>query len=121
VSARRPRRGSLPPSGTVTRGGQGLSAAQVSARHAAQLGRCMVCGRETPLHEMQRDHDHALAVTHGHPHDVGCARCFRALLCRPCNSMLGFASDDPTRLRAGADYVEAFRARTAAVAARRAP
>ena len=33
----------------------------------------------------------------------------RALLCSTCNSMLGFAKDNPALLRAGALYLEIFK------------
>ena len=47
------------------------------------------------------DHNHACCPGH-----VGCSKCVRGLLCRGCNSAIGFAKDDPIRLRALADYLE---------------
>ncbi len=53
------------------------------------------------------DHSHALARQHGHPEERGCLRCFRGILCKGCNLMLGWARDDPERLETGAAYVRA--------------
>ena len=35
------------------------------------------------------DHDHTLALEHGHDPKVGCIACVRALLCGPCNQTIG--------------------------------
>lgn len=87
----------------------GLSTDDVAAMVRAQSGRCLVCARA--LREPQVDHDHELARLHGHPEGRGCPLCVRGLLCRQCNSMLGFARDDPDTLRSAADYIEEARAR----------
>jgi hypothetical protein len=64
----------------------------------------MVC--EGPLlEEWAVDHDHALAELHGHDPRTGCARCFRGILCKACNLMLGWARDRPEVLTRGAAYV----------------
>jgi hypothetical protein len=68
--------------------------------HAAQGGKCAVCGRTT-------------AEAGGHPH-LSVDHChrtgqIRALLCHPCNAAMGNAGDDPQRLRDLADYLERHR------------
>ena len=68
----------------------------------------MIC--QDPLtSDWAADHDHALAAEHGHDPRRGCRRCFRALLCRGCNLMLGWARDRPEVLERGADYLRAVR------------
>lgn len=65
---------------------------------AAQKGLCAICG--DPLqrgHRTHVDHDHAT-------HKV------RALLCRHCNLILGYAKDQPSRLRAAILYLEGHHA-----------
>ena len=61
---------------------------------AAQGGGCGICGRpprdDISLHV---DHDHATGA-------------LRRLLCFSCNNLLGDAGDDPSRLRAAADYLD---------------
>ena len=59
------------------------------ARAAAQVGVCAICGD-------------VRALVHDHCH----TKTARDLLCARCNTMLGFAQDDPIRLRAAADYLE---------------
>lgn len=100
------RGGSLRTSGLGAR--HGLTEAQVLARFRDQGGACFVCRR--PMQDPQVDHDHRLAVVHGHAADVGCSRCFRALLCNRCNSILGFADDSTVVLLAAVDYLERWRA-----------
>lgn len=50
-----------------------------------------------PLHV---DHDHACCSG-----AKTCGQCIRGLLCKPCNTMLGNAFDDPRRLAAGILYL----------------
>src|SRR5713226_8615930 len=52
--------------------------------------KCEVCNKET---ELCFDHCHITGF-------------FRGWICRPCNSTLGWARDDPDRLHALADYIE---------------
>lgn len=68
-----------------------------------QEPRCAICGSEEWL---VLDHKHGLDCEAGHKGSSGCPRCFRGLLCSGCNSTLGFARDDPNRLRRAADYLE---------------
>jgi hypothetical protein len=92
---------------TPARGRHGLSPAEFDVILAAQGGVCPICGRVADRWDV--DHDHVLAMTHGHDPDVGCKRCVRAILCRQDNSMLGFAGDDADRLRAAAAYLDHYR------------
>ncbi len=62
------------------------------------------------------DHDHELAALHGHDARHGCPRCFRGILCKACNLMLGWARDNPKTLETGAAYI-----RTAREASNRVP
>lgn len=76
-------------------GKYGLTPEQYEAMLAEQEGRCAGCRRPfsaTPY----IDHCHASGRVRG-------------LLCNGCNKALGFAEDDPDRLRALARYVEAKR------------
>lgn len=59
-----------------------------------QEGRCAICRDELVTGSATHvDHDHATGAVRG-------------LVCRACNLMLGFAKDDPTRLRAAIAYLE---------------
>jgi hypothetical protein len=60
---------------------------------------CVICGGEAK----HIDHDHSCcegAETCGH--------CVRGALCAGCNVGLGYFKDNPSRLRAAAEYVEAY-------------
>jgi Autographiviridae endonuclease VII len=70
----------------------GEAGVEVEQRRQAGAG-CDVCGRYIKL---AIDHCHVSGATRG-------------LLCTPCNTALGSAEDDPSRLRALADYLEKFR------------
>lgn len=65
-----------------------------------QQGLCaMGCGSSAT----HTDHDHSCC-----PGKKGCGRCFRGILCHPCNIMLGLARDDKDRLAAGIAYLETW-------------
>jgi hypothetical protein len=66
---------------------------------AEQEGCCAICGyRAEPGGAILRfDHDHKRIRPRG-------------LLCHPCNVALGWMADDPSRLRAAADYLELWSA-----------
>lgn len=69
----------------------------VAATPMPEDGRCEVCGVQPPNWGLCLDHDH----------DTGA---FRGWLCNQCNGAMGFAGDDPERLRALADYLDRKRA-----------
>lgn len=73
----------------------GLSTEQYEAMVVAQDGHCAQCPR------LDRP-DKRLAVDHNHKTGK-----IRALLCDCCNRGIGLFDDDPARLRAAADYLEA--------------
>lgn len=98
------RRGSVPRYPLTAR--QGLSADQVEYQLRVQSYLCMICS-EGLGKEWAVDHDHALAERHGHDPRQGCSRCFRGILCKGCNLMLGWARDRPEVLERGAGYVRA--------------
>ncbi len=104
LARRASQRGSIPRSPLTGR--QGLSPDQVSHQLASQSFLCMIC-KGALLKDWVVDHDHALAARHGHNPQQGCQRCFRAILCKGCNLMLGWARDDPERLEVGAAYLRA--------------
>lgn len=73
------------------------------------LSVCDACGSTDPGHTTNGwcvDHDHAHC-----PGQQGCAECFRGILCSGCNTALGLTHDDPVRLRALADYLDAWAGR----------
>lgn len=50
----------------------------------AQKGKCFICQRATgKARRLAIDHDHDLCDDH--PPERACPKCFRALLCGPCN------------------------------------
>ena len=78
---------------TRLRNKYGLSLADFNDMWAAQGFACAVC--QTPLSQRQAYVDHC--------HKTGRVR---GILCHGCNSSIGFAKDDPSRLRRLAAYLE---------------
>lgn len=79
----------------------GISRDEFAALFPDGVGVCSVCGstKRTPgRRRLSIDHDHVTGAVRG-------------ILCHPCNSALGLCGDDPARLRALADYVEAHSGR----------
>lgn len=94
----------------------GLGFADLAALLAAQDGKCYLCG--DPIEgggsgSIAIDHDHSCC-----PPLKSCNYCRRGITCGMCNPLVGFARDDPERLRRIADNLEAVlldtRARIAA-------
>lgn len=72
---------------------------------AAQNGRCYLCGTEVPAEPSRYavvDHDHRCCGP-----KKSCSSCQRGIACRPCNSIIGLAGDDPERLHQIADRLHA--------------
>jgi hypothetical protein len=71
----------------------------------AQEGCCYLCG--DPL---RTDKPQSVVFDHNHeccPQDKSCSTCRRGLACSRCNLAIGYALDDPARLRRIADSLEA--------------
>jgi hypothetical protein len=67
-----------------------------------QDGRCYLCGEPMTPEQVHIDHDHRCC-----PKDHSCIYCRRGLAHASCNQLIGFADDDPGRLRRVADNLEA--------------
>jgi hypothetical protein len=79
----------------------GLTLEDWRAMFDAQDGACAVCGAiEVILHV---DHDHACCDGR-----KTCGECVRALVCWPCNLILGLADDSPARLLAASAYLDSM-------------
>jgi hypothetical protein len=66
----------------------GLSADQYVAIYEYQGRRCYICQRATgATKKLAVDHDHHRCDDHAP--ETGCPDCVRALLCGPCNQMIG--------------------------------
>lgn len=77
-----------------------LTSDEYEALVEKQQGRCAACGQE--CNSFHIDHDHKCCAAS----KQSCGKCIRGLLCSDCNRMLGFAHDDPAKLRAAAKYLE---------------
>lgn len=79
----------------------GLTSLEKAEMATAQDG-CAICGRLVPTQKgWVVDHDRMCC-----PGEASCPSCRRGILCGWCNSALGYAGDDPARLRRMADYLE---------------
>ena len=77
-----------------------LDEAARAAILADQGGGCAICGTTDPGRWWCVDHDHRCCSKES------CGHCVRGMLCNGCNSAIGMAREDPTILRAAADYLE---------------
>ena len=80
----------------------GLTPADKQAMLGAQGGRCYLCGDKLPYDKAFIDHDHSCC-----PQGKSCPACRRGLACDSCNTLIGYARDDPARLRRIAANLEA--------------
>lgn len=84
-----------------------ISQADYDRMAKEQGDRCAICATDTPGGRGESwsiDHDHACCGGKG-----SCGRCVRGLLCSACNLFIGYAGDDPNRLRSAAAYLEMAR------------
>ncbi len=81
----------------------GLTIEQYDALYTAQRGRCAICCADKARWEPTglANRDKYLAVDHDH-----LTGRIRGLLCSPCNFAIGQMHDNPSILRAAADYLE---------------
>jgi hypothetical protein len=71
-----------------TRAAYGITGEQYRELYTAQGMRCFICERATGASKrLAVDHDHHRGC--GHAPKVGCPACIRALLCGPCNQLIG--------------------------------
>jgi len=77
----------------------GITLDEYNAMLAKQNGGCAICKR------VPEGEDRRLAIDHVHNPD-GSNGPVRALLCSPCNTMLGLAGDDRARLIAAIQYLD---------------
>lgn len=68
-----------------------LTPQQYNELYVAQDCRCFICRKSTgKARRLAVDHDHKLALEHGHDPAKGCVLCIRALLCKRCNTLVGW-------------------------------
>lgn len=80
-----------------------ITEAQYLALLDQQNGCCAVCGYKPAEDEnLHVDHDHECCSDRA----TSCGKCVRGLLCNGCNLGIGHMADDPSRLRAAAQYLE---------------
>lgn len=83
----------------------GITLRQWDEMLIAQCGRCAIC--EGPMTDPCVDHDHACCDGEA----SNCGKCVRGLLCRRCNSILGYAGDVPNVLTAAIHYLRIHEAK----------
>jgi hypothetical protein len=84
---------------TYLRRTYGISLAEFEAMSESQGGVCAICGKPNRAgRRLVVDHDHATGKV-------------RALLCDPCNLILGYAEDSEEMLQAAIAYVAKFKCR----------
>lgn len=79
-----------------------MSPGEWTALWDTQLGRCYLCGDSLAEDQAEIEHDHTCCAS-----PYTCWICRRGLACHDCNAAIGFANDDPGRLRRMADALEA--------------
>ena len=80
----------------------GLRPEDWAAMWDAQAGLCYLCSEPLIAEVAVIDHDHSCC-----PEERSCRICRRGLAHPNCNSAIGLSGDDPAKLRAMADALEA--------------
>jgi hypothetical protein len=90
----------------------GITLGEYETMLSNQGGVCAICKRPPKKNMLSVDHDHKFNKLAGKLKGqarVDCLRkSIRGIICMRDNRGLQFFSDDPTRLRAAADYLEKF-------------
>ncbi len=79
-----------------------MTVAQYEDMLSQQGGGCAICGTTELL---SVDHDHTCCGYVNKGENRACGECTRGIICRPCNSGLGFFHDNEERLMAAANYL----------------
>jgi hypothetical protein len=85
---------------SVRRSMYGLKPGQYEQMLWEQDGLCAIC-RQAPRDAMNVDHDHACCPER----KKACGNCVRGLLCRNCNSLLGYAKESVDVLLSAIRYL----------------
>lgn len=83
----------------------GLRPEDWAAMWQVQDGRCYLCDSDLDPKHTHVDHNHACCDRR-----KSCPTCRRGLACSDCNAAIGYAREDPDRLRRMADALEAANA-----------
>ena len=84
------------------RANYGLTPQEYAEMFAQQGGVCAIC-KKPETRRLRSGKLRNLTVDHNHTTNA-----VRKLLCAICNCMIGYAQEEPARLRAGAEYLESF-------------
>lgn len=79
----------------------GISCERYAEMLAVQKGVCAICNEVPDNHSLAVDHDHACCSG-----KTSCGSCVRGLLCRTCNSAIGFFRDDAAMLARAIQYIK---------------
>ena len=83
---------------------RGISKEEMLEMLKAQGNVCKICGTTEPGNKgWMVDHDHSCCGKVRR-----CKKCIRGILCRGCNSMLGFSRDNIETLRIAISYLEEY-------------
>lgn len=83
---------------------RGFEKEELEALIFLQDNKCAICERSFDEFRMDVDHNHS--CPENHPKNKSCQKCFRGLLCGPCNQALGLFRDQPDLMRRAAEYIE---------------
>jgi hypothetical protein len=82
----------------------GISVERFDEMIVEQGGLCLICLRElTMIIKFAIDHDHSCCNTAS-----SCGTCVRGILCKDCNTGLGFFRDNPENLARAISYLQGF-------------
>jgi hypothetical protein len=87
----------------------GTTPEEVDQKLLEQGGLCEICqvDLEQVIHRNKDGTVRGSGICIDHCHETGKVR---GIICSGCNKALGYFKDDPARMRAGADYIEKYRA-----------
>lgn len=75
-----------------------LSLERYTEMYEAQQGHCLICGEHHEVLHIDHDHNCCSGIR-------SCGKCVRGLLCRKCNTGIGFFKDDPDLIERAITYL----------------